>query len=120
MATLGDVIREDPETFVQLPVPDIAWLLLQHAKTQSKYRPNVFVSHDTLAVQYAQYEAWAWLLREGLVCHDHRAAKSDYFFITRRGAAINTDDTCADFTRASLLPAALLDEDLRQRVMPCS
>ena len=118
MVTLTDVIREDPDTFVQLPVPDIACLLLQHAKTQGRYRPNVFVSHETLAVEFAQYEAWAWLLREGLVCHDHRAAKSDYFFITRRGEEVDTEDRFVDFTRGNLLPAALLNADLRQRVMP--
>jgi uncharacterized protein (TIGR02391 family) len=61
-------------------------------------------------MQHAVLEAWGWLEAEGLIAPtpDAGSYSAGWFFVTRRGQRIVTDETAADYTKSSSLPWKLI------------
>jgi Protein of unknown function (Hypoth_ymh) len=62
------------------------------------------------AIQHAVLEGWAWLLGEGLLAPVPHGfgSSSGWVFVTRRGQRIVSEETAADYTKASFLPWKLI------------
>jgi uncharacterized protein (TIGR02391 family) len=66
------------------------------------------------AIQHAALEAWAWLLGEGLLAPVPHGfgSNSGWVFVTRRGQRIVSEETAADYTKASSLPWRLIHQKI--------
>jgi uncharacterized protein (TIGR02391 family) len=68
------------------------------------------------SLERAVIEAWAWLVSQCLVAG--RAGGNDWVFVTRRGRQIVSDESAADYSRATALPWHLVHPQITQAARP--
>lgn len=107
-----------PDNAIDYAPEDLAAVVLEYINKRYKAQKDGFSYHnetmslgDESGIAFA--EAWAWLVREGLVVPrpstgGKLGGASDWFVPSRRGRAINTRDQMQSFVRARLLPRAQL------------
>jgi uncharacterized protein (TIGR02391 family) len=120
-----------PETLLTMQPEEIAGFLLEylHELPQADHMMHLRnVTGDlgpfrTYARQHYQEaaqavaEAWAWLLREGMIAQRPNADHG-FAFVTRRGKTFRTRGQLEAYRRASVLQDDLLDGSLAQKVVP--
>ena len=97
--------------------------MLKHVATDRNYLNLTNFMSDSLARHYrndegvlnALLEAWAWLVREGLLVEKDRHGG---VFISRRGQRIQSRQDFDAFRRSNVLPKASLHPIVAERVWP--
>lgn len=109
---------ELPDNACDLAPEDLAAVILEDINRRYKTRRDAFSYHNETmrlgeeeGISFA--EAWAWLVREGLIVHRPSTGgviggTSDWFIPSRRGRTITSRDQLQAFTRGRLLPRAQL------------
>lgn len=128
--TLGSLIPDVDEVLALAP-EELAEVLLVHLASlppnQVPNRHNFFSTIDTFnayprqrhaEVSLAFVEAWAWLVREGLLLQHPDSLASNSFFLGRRGRQLSTRADVAAYRRANLLPVELLHTTIAGLVRP--
>lgn len=111
------------ESIVELEPEELAPFLLEHLAGNKNHLSftNFFATHsggigrhynNDPRVEQAVREAWAWLVREGLLVD-----KADgWFLISRRGQRLKGRQDFAAYQRSSVLPKASLHPVIAERV----
>jgi uncharacterized protein (TIGR02391 family) len=132
---LSDLVP-DPNVAVELEPEDLAGPLLialnvrtdEEARRRSSmglHLPNFLGELENASAAYAQFpkgrivavvqEAWAYLLRVGLIALDSANSNANSYFVTRRGRSIRTAEDFASYRTAARLPRELLHLSLQQQ-----
>jgi uncharacterized protein (TIGR02391 family) len=80
----------------------------------SKFTSRIREHYKEDAVNNALLEAWAWLVREGLLI----AAKDDLYLISRRGKRLQGRQDLQAYRKSNILPKAFLHPIIADRVWP--
>jgi len=126
----------DPETLLALEPEELAGVLLMHLNgiprdPHAPARPDVHPGNFTNegdpqgfgsfprplwnALGRAFMEAWAWLVREGLVVRKPGPSNYEWMVISRRGERIRSKDDFREYRAATRLPPGLLHTDIEER-----
>ena len=119
----------DADTLLAMQPEDLAGPLLEVLNSRSgaerQFHMNNFASElsyghppkypieHAAAIHRAVWEAWGWLVREGLLVIAADAAAPGWYFVSRRAQALQRKDDFAAYWTASLLPRELLHPKLR-------
>lgn len=110
------------DSVLQLEPEDLAWYLLSSFSPNADqlHRGNFMLGignhYQDARVEKALMEAWAWLVRDGLLIE--RAGSPGWFFISRRGQRISGRQDFQAYQRSSILPKASLHPVVTERVWP--
>jgi uncharacterized protein (TIGR02391 family) len=77
-----------------------------------------YTRNDLQKVESVLMEAVDWMVSAGLLAHKPDSSSSQWFFVTRRGWAIQTDADFQDFRKASLLSPGLLHPKIAEKAWP--
>lgn len=122
-------IEPDAETLLDLEPEDLAGIVLQHLNSlggtqRGKLNRDNYGLPDTVReypsnhqepLRQALMEAWAWLVREGLLASDPNQ-RGEWVFITRRGKQLVDDDAFQAYRSANILPRQFLHGRIVQKV----
>ena len=110
------------EAILELEAEELAGYLLEHLNGQANDLHlgnllgggiNRHYKNDS-RVDRALMEAWAWLVREGLLVE--KAGANGWHFISRRGHRVRTRSDLHAYRRSSVLPRASLHPVIAERV----
>jgi uncharacterized protein (TIGR02391 family) len=77
-----------------------------------------YSQNDLARVEEAIMEAVDWMVSNGLIAHKPDSSNSQWYFITRRGRAIQLDEDFCHFRKASLLSPNLLHHKIAEKAWP--
>jgi len=128
MPSLTQLLPAAPELLKMQP-EEIAPMLLEYFNQFGTHihHYNVFIRSGELGsyagqkyeqVANALEEAWMVLEREGLIAHKPEDSNGQMYFITRRGQNIRSRQDFSSYLKANLLPDAVLDPVLAEKVRP--
>jgi uncharacterized protein (TIGR02391 family) len=126
-----EAILPAPELLLAMGPEEVAGFLLEylnelpHADNMIHLRSvtgdlgpfRAYASRQYQEAAHAVAEAWAWLLREGMIAQRPNA-DNGLAFVTRRGKTFRTHGQLEAYRRASVLQDDLLDTSLAQKVVP--
>jgi len=97
--------------------------VLEFRQLQAQPYPRANVSlgysqHDLAKIESVLMEAVDWMVSAGLIAHKPDSSSSQWYFVTRRGWAIQTDQGFHDFRKASLLSPNLLHPKIAEKAWP--
>jgi uncharacterized protein (TIGR02391 family) len=122
-ATETDITRTLPtaDSVLQLEPEELGGYLLEALSTGnsenvslSKFTSRAREHYKQDAVNNALLEAWAWLVREGLLI----AVKDDVYLISRRGQRLKGRQDLQAYRRSNILPRESLHPVIADRVWP--
>jgi uncharacterized protein (TIGR02391 family) len=118
-----DITRTLPtaDSVLQLEPEELGAYLLESLSTGnsqdlqlSKFTSRIREHYKEDAVNNAVLEAWAWLVREGLLI----AAKDDLYLISRRGKRLKGRQDVQAYRKSNILPKESLHPTIADRVWP--
>lgn len=80
-----------------------------------QFQSSGYSRRDLARVVDAVMESVDWMVSVGLIAHKPDSSNSQWYFITRRGFAIENDDAFRDFRKATLLSPNLLHSKIAER-----
>ncbi len=119
----------DPEDLLALPPEELAGYVLRwliHSRSSKFNRHNFAIEAGQLGyppthqvrIQLALMEAWAHLEREVLIAPHPDDATNGWFFITRRGEQLRTENDYKSFQYASVFPKSSIHALILERAYP--
>lgn len=120
----------DASTLLGLSVEELSWVVLRalqsrtgkihHGNFSGEAAPyagsNNYPPERAQQIQLAIMEAWAWLYANGMIAMDPESGRDGWYFVTRRGQAVRTDENFKEFRFASMFPCALIHETIAGKV----
>jgi len=110
-----------PDSVLQLEPEELGGYLLESLSTGnpqdlhlSKFTSRIREQYKQDAVHNALLEAWAWLVREGLLI----AIKDDLYLISRRGKRLKGRQDLQAYRKSNVLPKEALHPIIADRVSP--
>lgn len=91
---------------------------LQEQRFPPSNASSAYTRNDLQKVESALMEAVDWMVSAGLIAHKPDSSNSQWYFITRRGWAIEKDADFTDFSKASLLSPRLLHPKIAEKAWP--
>jgi uncharacterized protein (TIGR02391 family) len=113
LPTVDSVIDLEPEALGGYLLESLSTGSSQDLRL-SNFMSRIREHYKQEAVDSAFLEAWAWLVREGLLI----ATKDDAYLISRRGRKLKGRQDLAAFRKSSILPRESLHPVIADRVWP--
>lgn len=120
----------DATTLLGLSVEELSWVVLRALQSRvgrihygnfaGEAAPyagsNNYPPERAQQIQHAIMEAWAWLQANGMIAMDPESGREGWYFVTRRGQAMQTDEQFKEYRFASLFPRALFHNAIADNV----
>lgn len=112
----------DPDVLIALAPEDLAWFVLAYAKERESIHQDFTGTFErgtqTNACQRSLSEAFAWLVANQLLVPMPGDGSRGYYFISRKGFALDTPAKLKQFQEASAFPAGRLHAKIAASAMP--